>query len=146
MRSKVQATTREEKRDRWLDSGGVMRKHEAGKGTAREGWGQAVPQRWRKKQQKQGEGAGQRPTKEDGSRMEMQKTCNRQQDREEGKKNRGRDLDQESWAQAKKKAAKTKKEAMKKSQRGRNETRTGSWDSKQWREVARGGNNTKQTT
>jgi len=95
MRSRVQATTREEKSDGWLDSSGVRRKHEAGKGTAREGRGQAVPQRWRKKQQKQGEGAGQRPTKEDGSRMQIQKkkTCNRQHDREEGKKNRGRDLD-----------------------------------------------------
>ena len=45
MRSRVQATTREEKSDRWLDSGGATRKHEAGKGTAREGWGQGVPQR-----------------------------------------------------------------------------------------------------
>ena len=35
MRSRVQATTREEKSDRWLDSSGVTRKHEAGKGTAR---------------------------------------------------------------------------------------------------------------
>ena len=87
MRSKAQDATRQEKNDRWLDSGGVTRKHKAGKGTVREGRGQAVPQRWRKKQQKLGEGAGQRPTKEDRSRMQMQKnTCNRQHDREEGKK------------------------------------------------------------
>jgi len=50
MRSRVQATTRQEENNKWLDSGGVTRKHEAGKGTAREGRGQAVPQRWKKKQ------------------------------------------------------------------------------------------------
>jgi len=50
MRSRVQDATRQEKNDRWLDSGSVTRKHKAGKGTAREGQGQAVPQRWRKKQ------------------------------------------------------------------------------------------------
>ena len=58
----MQATTREEKNDRWLDSGSVTRKHEAGKGTAREGWGQAVPQRWRNEEQQQKEeGAEHRP-------------------------------------------------------------------------------------
>jgi len=62
---------------------------------------------------------------------DVKKTCNWQHDREEGKKNRGRDLDRESWAKAKRKAAKTKKEAMNKRQRGRNETtRIGSWERK----------------
>jgi len=48
----------------------------------------------------------------------------------------------------KKEAEKTKKEAMNKRQRGRNETpRIGSWESEQWREVARlGGTTQKQTT
>ena len=64
----MQDATRQKKNDRWLDSCGVTRKHEAGKGTAREGWGQAVPQRWRneEQQQKEEEGAGQRPKMKNG--------------------------------------------------------------------------------
>jgi len=52
--------------------------------------------------------------------MEVQKkTCNGQHDREDVKKNRGRDLDRERWAKTtKKKAAKTKKKATKKRAEG----------------------------
>jgi len=107
MRSRVQATTREEKSDRWLDSGGGTRKHEAGKGTVREGRGQAVPQRWRKKQQGERKSSSRHKEKEQdrdqqrrmGSRTQMQKkTCNGQHDTEEGKKNGDRDLNRERWA------------------------------------------------
>ena len=64
----------------------------------------------------------------------QKKTCDGQHDKDEGKKNRGRDLDQERWAKMKK--------LQRTGQRGRNETRTGSWDSEQWREVARVGETT----
>jgi len=77
----MQDTTREEKSDSQLDSSGVMRKHEAGKGTATEGWRQAVPQRWRKKQQGERKSDSRKKEKEQdrdqhrgtGSRMEVQK-------------------------------------------------------------------------
>jgi len=59
MRSRVQATTREEKSDRWLDSGGVTRKHEAGKGTARTRT-ETDGERLKKKLQKQGREGGMR--------------------------------------------------------------------------------------
>ena len=93
----MQATTREEK----SDSGGVTRKHEAGKGTAREGRGQAVPQRWRKKQQEERKsGSRKKKREQDRDRKRMgeqdrgaEKTCNGQHDRKGGKKNRGRDPD-----------------------------------------------------
>jgi len=100
MRSKVQDATRQEKNDRWLDRSGVTRKHEAGKGTAREGQGQAVPQRdGEKSSTERGRAAAERR----GSRTETEneewgagrrcKKKNLQHDR--GKKNRGRDPDEE---------------------------------------------------
>jgi len=64
MRSRVQATAREEKSERRLDTGGVTRKHEAGKGTAREGRGQGVLQKWRKKQHGDGKSGSRKKKRE----------------------------------------------------------------------------------
>jgi len=99
MRSKVQDSARQEKNDRWLDSGGVTRKHEAGKGTARRtGTGSPTEMEkkaaWREeeRQQKEEEGAGQGPKMKNGEQEgdAKQKTCSMT-----GKKKRGRDPDEE---------------------------------------------------
>ena len=63
MRSRAQDTRREEKNGSRLDSGGVARKQEAGNATQME---KGAAGREEERQQKEGEGAGQRPTKKDG--------------------------------------------------------------------------------
>jgi len=92
MRSRVQATTREEKSDRWLDCGGVTRKHEAGKGTARRtGTGSTTEMekeaagREEEWQQKEEEEAGQRPKKDGGAGQRRRKNLQRAA-RQEGRK------------------------------------------------------------
>jgi len=67
MRSKVHDATRQEKNDRWLDTGDVTKKRKAGKrtGSPTEMEKEAA---WREeeRQQKEEEGAGQRPKMKKG--------------------------------------------------------------------------------